>query len=246
MTELEQPSAIRLTVSFAQAVYDGSYSVEGVRAERSNAEGWKAIVARGCIAVLVDPAESVIAQMSPVLVVDAIMAKRDSGTRRREGSIVIALGPGFQAGADVDAVIETERGHELGRIIRDGRAAEDTGVPGEIGGRSAERVLRAPADGRVSNAKRIGDMVAAGEVITVVGEIPIIAPFDGCLRGLIHDGLTVRRGTKIGDVDPRSQARYTATVSDKARAIGRAALEAALMIGRERGLLRLEADTTKS
>ena len=152
---------------------------------------------------------------------------------------MIGLGPGFSAGADVDAVIETERGHELGRVIREGSAREDSGVPGEIGGRGAERVLRAPADGVVRTLKQIGVLVRKGDPVARVGETAVVAPFDGCLRGLIHDGLAVRRGMKIGDVDPRGETRYAATVSDKARAIGRAALEAALTICRERGLLRL-------
>lgn len=239
MTELEQPIAIRLSVSFAQAIYDGSHEVEGLRAQRSNGTGWPAVVKQGQVAVLVDPLASVLQRVTPTVVVDAIMAKRNSGTRRAEGSIVIALGPGFTAGAQVDAVVETERGHELGRIIREGQARADTGVPGEIGGRSSDRVLRSPADGRISRAKRIGDMVAAGEIMMLVGQVPVLAPFDGCIRGLIHDGLMVASGMKIADVDPRGQALYTATVSDKARAVGRAVLEAALTIGRERGLLRL-------
>jgi len=179
--------------------------------------------------------------MSPLVVVDAIMAKRNTGTTRRQHCAVIGLGPGLRAGDDVDAVIETERGHELGRIIREGTASQDSGVPGEIGGRGMERVLRAPADGTVVTMKVIGDLVKKGEPVTRVGEVMVAAPFDGCLRGLIHDGLFVRRGMKIGDVDPRGEVRYAATVSDKARALGRAVLEAALVIGREKGLLSLRA-----
>ncbi len=239
MTELPQPIAIRLSVSFAQAVYEGSWTVEGVRADRAKAEDWPAVIAAGRVAVLIDPDALVLDRVTPAVVVDAIMAKRNTGSRRRQGSVVVALGPGFQAGEDIDAVIETERGHELGLIIRRGMAREDTGVPGEVGGRSGERVLRAPVSGRVVAKKRIGDSVRAGEVIARIGQASVSAPFDGCLRGLIHDGLVVKRGMKIGDVDPRGQARYASTVSDKARAVGRAALEAVLEIGRERGLLRL-------
>jgi len=239
MTELAQPIAIRLSVSFAQAIYEGSHEVEGIRGQRSDATGWPAVVKQGQVAIVVDPPAGILEHMSPAVVVDAIMAKRNRGTRRRDRSVVIALGPGFTAGAEVDAVIETERGHELGRIIREGEARVDTGVPGEIGGRSSDRVLRSPVDGRVSRAKDIGDMVQAGEVVMRVGDVPVRAPFDGCIRGLIHDGLTVASGMKIGDVDPRGQVRYTVTVSDKARAVGRAVLEAALTIGRERGLLHL-------
>ncbi len=154
--------------------------------------------------------------------------------------MVIALGPGFTAGRDVDAVIETARGHALGRIIREGSALADTGTPGEIGGKTAERVLRAPRDGRAIRARSIGDIVGKGEVVARVDGAPVIAPFDGCLRGLIHEEVIVRKGMKIGDVDPRGEASYAHAVSDKARAVGRAALEAALSIGRDRGIVRVQ------
>jgi xanthine dehydrogenase accessory factor len=239
MTELAQPTAIRLTVSFAAAVYEGSSTVEGVVAERCGPGGWLAAVGGGRVAVLVDPGGEAAAQASPQVIVDAIMAKRNLGTRRTAGAAVIALGPGFTAGVDVDAVVETARGHELGRVIRQGSARPDTGTPGEIAGRSSERVLRAPADGRVTLSRRIGDMVEQGELIMRVGEAAVMAPFRGCLRGAISEQVTVQRGMKIGDVDPRAEAGFVHLVSDKARAVGRAALEAALVIGRERGLFRI-------
>jgi len=237
MTELAQPVAIRRTVSFASAVYLGSHAVEGVQAELSDAAGWPAVVGAGRVAVLVDPRAAILPQAAPEAIVDAIMAKSNLGTARAAGSVVIALGPGFTAGRDADAVVETARGHELGRIIREGSARSNTGTPGEIDGKSSERVLRAPVDGRVTLLKRIGDIVEEGELILRVGDAPVIAPFGGCVRGLISEQVTVWRGMKIGDVDPRGQARFTVVVSDKARAVGRAALEAALVIGRERGLL---------
>jgi xanthine dehydrogenase accessory factor len=174
-----------------------------------------------------------------LVIVDAIMAKSNLGTARVEGSVVIALGPGFVAGTEVDAVVETARGHELGRVIREGSARADTGAPGEIAGRSSERVLRAPHDGRVTLARNIGDLVAVGETVLRVGDTPVPAPFDGCLRGAISDQVLVTRGMKIGDVDPRGRPEFVHAVSDKARAVGRAALEAALAICRERGLLTL-------
>ena len=241
MTELAQPIAIRLSVSFARAVYEGRHSVEDVHAELTDAEGWPGVVGHGRVAVLIDPGAAVLTRMSPAVIVDAVMAKRNAGTGLRDGSVVVALGPGFLAGNDVDAVIETERGHELGRIILEGGAREDSGVPGEIGGRSAERVMRAPCDGRVRTLRKIGDLVKKEEPVAAVDEMSVVAPFDGCLRGLIHDGLSVSRGLKIGDVDPRGDVRYTTTVSDKARTIGRAVLEAALAVGRERGILSLQA-----
>ena len=240
MTELAQPTAIRLSVCFAQAVYAGSHVVEGIRAERCAAGGWEPVLAAGAVAVIVDPEARTLKECPPMVVVDAIMAKRNTGTVPREGSVVIGLGPGFSAGEDVDAVVETLRGHELGMVLRRGSARQDTGVPGELGGRTADRVLRAPADGRVIHERRIGDLVKQGAVVVRVGGAAVSAAFDGCVRGLIHEGIDVVRGMKIGDVDPRADARYVDIVSDKARAIGRAVLEAALEIGQERGLFSVE------
>jgi xanthine dehydrogenase accessory factor len=239
MTELPQPTAIRRTVSFAEAVYAGSHSVEGVRAELATMESWESVLAAGNVAVLVDPRGAILGRAGATIIVDAIMAKANTGTTRRDGAVVIALGPGFAAGMDVDAVIETMRGHELGRIIREGSARPNTGTPGEIGGQTSDRVLKAPCDGAVVQSKRIGDMVKKGDVVMRVADQPVIAPFDGCLRGVIGEKVRVRKGMKIGDVDPRGDARFVHAVSDKARAVGRAALEAALAIGRERGLLKL-------
>jgi xanthine dehydrogenase accessory factor len=239
MTELAQPTAIRLTVSFAQAVYAGAMVVEGVGAELAATDGWQAILEAGMIAVLVDPTGAVAERAGASVIVDAVMAKANTGTARASGSVVIALGPGFTAGRDVDAVVETMRGHHLGRIIREGSASPDTGVPGEVGGKTAERVLRSPRDGRLTYSKRIGDMVSHGETVMRVEGQPVVSPFDGCLRGAISAAVYIRAGMKIGDVDPRGDAGVVSQVSDKARAVGRAALEAALSIGRERGLFRL-------
>jgi len=194
-------------------------------------------VEAGEVTVLVDPPAGVVAQAAPVVVLDAIMEKRNLGTVRAAGAVVIALGPGFTAGKDVDAVVETARGHEMGRIIRQGAAQPDTGAPGDISGRTSERVLRAPADGRVELVRHIGDVVEEGELVLRVDGRPVTAPFRGCLRGAINEHVIVSRGMKIGDVDPRAETAYVHQVSDKARAVGRAALEAALLIGRERGLL---------
>ncbi len=244
MTELQRPTAIRLTVSFAAAVYHGSHVVEGIRGERCSPDAWPAAVDDGAVAVLVDPPAAVLSEAGPVVVLDAIMAKRNLGTARAAGAVVIALGPGFVAGAEadaVDAVVETARGHELGRIIRQGSARPDTGTPGEIAGRAADRVLRAPADGRVAWCRRIGDLVEEGDLLLRLGAAEARAPFRGCLRGAISEEVTVTRGMKIGDVDPRAETAYVHVVSDKARAVGRAALEAALLIGRERGLLEVNA-----
>lgn len=239
MTELPQPVAIRLSVSFADAVYRGSHVVEGLRAELAHGESWRSVVESGNVALLIDPRATILEHAAADVILDAVMAKANTGTTRAENSVVIALGPGFIAGRDVDAVVETMRGHELGRIIRDGSARPDTGTPGDIGGRSADRVLRAPKDGRVALLKRIGDLVARDEVLMHVEGVPVTAPFDGCLRGLISERVIVSRGMKIGDVDPRGDPGFIHLVSDKAHAVGRAALEAALWIGRERGLFEL-------
>lgn len=243
MTEIAQPTAIRLSVSFAQAVYAGSHAVEGVVGELCAAQSCRRALDAGRVAVIVDPGAEVCGRLSPDVVVDAIMAKRNTGTRHDGAAIVIGLGPGFTAGADgsadVDAVIETMRGHELGRIIRQGKARENTGVPGEVGGRTVERVLRAPAAGVVRNERRIGEIVKQGDTVSRVGGAPVVSQIDGCVRGLIHDGLSVEIGMKIGDVDPRGDTGAVEIVSDKARAIGRAVLEAALLIGRERGAFGL-------
>jgi xanthine dehydrogenase accessory factor len=237
MTEISEPLAIRRTVSFAEAVYDGEQVVEGVRAVRADREDIPALLGAGTIAVLVDPEASVRGLLSPEVLVDGIMAKENRGTSRGQAPIVIALGPGFRAGTDADAVIETERGHELGRVIRDGGAREDTGVPGEIGGAAGLRVLRAPAAGPVVCLRRIGDLVTEGEAVMSVGGEVVPSPLAGCLRGMIRAGISVPRGIKVGDVDPRGDPRLCLLVSDKARAVGRGVLEAVLLIGREKGVL---------
>jgi xanthine dehydrogenase accessory factor len=223
-------------VSFAQAVYSLSHEVEHVRAELATTDKLQSVLEAGNVAVIVDPEATVLIRSEPLVVVDAVMAKANTGTKKLARSVVIALGPGFIAEQDVDAVIETMRGHQLGRILLKGSACANTGTPGEIGGRTSDRVLRAPRDGRITHHAQIGDVVSQGEVLMRVEDEPVIAPFGGCLRGRIHDQVVVHRGMKIGDVDPRGDARFVHTVSDKANAVGRAALQAALLIGRERGL----------
>ena len=239
MTELPAPTAIRRTVAFAEAVFQGSQTVEGVTAERVTAERAVEGLDRGRIAVVEDPQAEIRARFGPDVAVDAILKKSNLGTSRDFAPIVIGLGPGFIAGADVDAVIETMRGHDLGRIRFAGSAAANTGMPGDIDGRTGERILRAPAAGVVTLSKRIGDCVRPGEIVMKVGDVSVAAPIGGCLRGLIHDGILAAEGMKIGDVDPRGESRYCTTVSDKARALGGAVLEAVLILGREKGRLRI-------
>ena len=232
MTDLPRPTVIRRTVAFAQALFEGSWEVEGIRAVSAAAEDVDRVLAAGMIPVLADPEGRIIRSWEPDAVVDAILAKRNLGTAKDDAPVVIGLGPGFTAGQDVHAVIETMRGHHLGRIILEGSALPNTGTPGEIGGRSDVRVLRAPEDGVFRERAAIGDEVVAGQVLAMVGDLPVTAPFDGVLRGLLHDGLPVVKGFKVGDVDPRPFREHCFTVSDKARSLGGAVLCALLYLRR--------------
>jgi len=225
--ELERPTVIRLPVSFARAIYEGKVIVEDVEAvlipSWGKAEG---IIKKGKISVLIDPKGNCIEKLSPTVIVDAILAKRNLGTRKDQAPLVIGLGPGFTAGEDVDVVVETMRGHNLGRVYYQGQAAPDTGVPGEVGGESKRRLLRAPAEGKIVPLYQIGDLVKAGEIIAEVEGVPLKAEISGVLRGLIYPQSWVTRGMKVGDIDPRGAREYCFTVSDKARSIGGAVLEA--------------------
>lgn len=228
-TELLQPLAIRRAVAFASAVYEGVWEVGGVVARRVADEGaMDRVLAAGEVPVWVDPQAQIVQWLRPDSVVDAIMAKRNTGTTIADAPVVVALGPGFTAGRECHAVIETNRGHDLGRVIFHGQAQPDTGTPGRVGGKAARRVLRAPADGLFVGRQKIGDLVQAGETAAEVAGQPVVTRIDGVLRGLLHDGLTVRAGCKVGDVDPRAVVEHCFTISDKARAIGGGVLEAIL------------------
>ena len=238
ITELSKPLVIRRTVAFASAIYSGVVEVEGVRARKVDSlEEALAAHERGEIPVLIDPQAQVVAQWEPDVVVDAIMAKRNTGTKITDAPLVIGLGPGFEVGLDVQAVVETARGHNLGRVILAGRAEPDTGLPGEVAGYTVQRVVRAPSRGTFQAVRQIGDRVEAGAIVGYVGSQPVRAAIGGVLRGLIADGVEVVEGMKLGDVDPRGQVDYCFTISDKARAIGGGVLEAILYLGREKGLL---------
>lgn len=176
--------------------------------------------------------------MKPLIVIDAILAKKNLGTHRGMATITIALGPGFSAPQDVDVVIETMRGHTLGRLYFEGTALPNTGIPGEIGGKSAERVVHAPASGQVTHLKKIGDIVLKGEVLFFIDQVPIYSPLTGTLRELISEKVTCYQGLKCADVDPRSVEKVDCfTISDKARALGGAVLEAIFMVGRRKSVL---------
>ncbi len=225
--EVDHPTVIRLPVSFARAVYEGKTIVEGVEAVLiSSWEEVANIIKLQKVPVLIDPEGSCIKKLSPTVLVDAILAKRNLGTKINQAPLVIGLGPGFTAGEDVDVVVETKRGHNLGRVYCHGQAAPDTGVPGEVGGESKRRLLRTPAEGKIVPLHKIGDLVTAGEVIAKVGGVLLKAEISGVLRGLIYPESWVTKGMKVGDIDPRGVREYCFTVSDKARSLGGAVLEA--------------------
>ena len=201
----------------------------------------RALLEEGKLALLADPAGAAISQLHPLAVVDAILAKKNLGTHREMAPITVALGPGFEAGTDVDAVIETNRGHNLGRVLWEGYAAPNTGIPGMIGGFGRERVLYSPAAGTMRNLRRITDTVRKGDLIAEVetpgGNIPIFATLDGLLRGLIRDGYPVTQGFKIADIDPRLEEYQNCfTISDKSRCIAGGVLEAILQLKGDRGV----------
>lgn len=237
MTEIERPTVVRRTVAFAEAIFAGACTVEGITARRCTPEQAAAVFAAGVIPVMVDPAAASLAVLRPYALVDAIIAKRNTGTRLADAPLVIGLGPGFTAGVECHAVIETNRGHFLGRVLWQGSAEPDTGLPGELPGfgRHVTRVLRAPIAGHVDPQGMIGQHFHSGAVIAWVrsddGEhaaAPVTAPFDGVLRGLVHPSVPVTAGMKIGDLDPRAEPLHCVTVSDKSLAIGGGVLEAVM------------------
>ena len=231
--EIANPTAVRRTVSFAQAVIQNApVTVEAVTAELATLAAVPEKLAAGRIPVLLasEPQEvqQVIATLKPVAIVDAILAKRNTGTRITDAPVVIGAGPGFTAGEDVHAVVETMRGHDLGRVIYHGTAIANTGIPGEVGGFTIERLVRSPADGVFVACREIGDTVAAGDIVGHVGDTAVKVNIAGILRGLLQSRLTVTRNMKIGDVDPRCRPEHCFTISDKARAVGGGVLEALL------------------
>lgn len=236
MTEIEQPTTVRCEVAFSRAVYLGACSVEGVGAELArDAAAIDAILARGHIAVFTGPQQALLRAFPPDAVIDAIIAKHNTGTTITDAPLVIALGPGFQAGVDCHAVIETMRGHDLGRVIYQGQALPDTGVPGDIAGYGRERLLRSPHQGVFTPVKRIGDTARKGDIVALVDGAPVHAHVDGVIRGLLPAGTPVYAGMKSGDIDPRGTRAYCFTVSDKARAIAGGVLEALLHLRQKNG-----------
>ena len=232
--EVESPTAIRRSVALSEAIYDGYAKVEDIRCRKINdlseAEScWN----EGEAAILVDPGGMSINEVKPAAVIDAIIAKRNMGTTRCMADITIALGPGFYAGKDVHIVIETLRGHDLGRLIFDGYAAPDTGIPGELAGESVRRVIHAPQKGSIIHKKQIGNVVKQGEELFIIDNTEVCAPITGLLRGLIREGIRVDQGMKVADIDSRTDVDWN-TISDKARCLGGAALEAFFLLKKRR------------
>ena len=230
--EAEHPAAIRRQVAVSEAVYDGHACVEDMKAVLiHDCDEIEAVVKKQEVPVLVDPNGDSIRRLCPEVVVDAILAKKNLGTSRDLAPLTVALGPGFEAGKDVDVVIETRRGHNLGRVIRRGSAYPNTGVPGNIGGYSKERVMHAEKEGIFHNRRKIGDIVTAGEEIAWIetedgGRCPVPATLTGILRGLLREGYPVTRGFKIADIDPcKEEPANCFTISDKARCIAGSVLE---------------------
>lgn len=229
ITEIQQPLAVRRTVAFAEAIYAGAVQVEEVTGRRvSTVEEVYLTWEANEIPVLRDPDCAIRFQIPPTVLVDARMTKQSPDLGRDAADLVIGLGPGFTAGINCHAVVETNRGHFLGRVIWDGAAQADTGVPESVSKFQVERVLRSPADGILSAMADIGSIVEKGEPVARVGEQVVNAPFRGLLRGMIHPGISVKAGMKIGDLDPRCNPRYTQFVSEKSLAIAGGVLEAIL------------------
>ncbi|MGB6128434.1 MAG: selenium-dependent molybdenum cofactor biosynthesis protein YqeB [Psychrilyobacter sp.] len=233
--ETEKPSFIRRAVCYGEAIYEKEVILEGSKALLAhNIDEVNKILDVGNIAVIIDPCGDTIRKLKPLAVIDAILAKKNLGTNINMAPITIGIGPGFSAEKDVDIVIETMRGHDLGRLIFSGEAKKNTGIPGVINGYGIKRVIYSEVGGTIKNIKNIGDLVENGEIIALINNTNIKSPLTGVLRGLIRDGYKVPKGFKIGDVDPRKdQQQNCHTISDKARNIGGSALEAVLYLRRK-------------
>jgi xanthine dehydrogenase accessory factor len=232
MTELPMPLAVRRTVSFAEAAYSNEVTVEGVTARRvaDTTDKFRIIqvLAKGFIPLLIDPDATAINELHPNVIVDARMRKERAEVLGSAGMIIIGLGPGFEAPINCTAVIETARGHRLGRVYWQGAPEPDTQLPDAVGAYREQRVLRALAGGSIAPHAQIGDHLEEGQLIAEIADQPVMAPFKGILRGLIHPSVPVTPGMKIGDLDPRDDPLLVSQVSDKAMAVGAGVLEVIL------------------
>jgi len=233
MTELEHPTTVRCTVAFSPAVYLGEAAVEGITARRAaDVQEALYLLKLGVIPVFVAE-KPPLEELRPDAFVDAVIAKKNLGTTMGDAPVVVGVGPGFSAGANCHAAVETRRGHDLGRVLYAGSPVPNTGVPGNVGGYTVERLLRAPCDGAFIPSVRIGDMVEAGQTVATVAGLPVLSAIAGVVRGLLPEGTPVHKGMKSGDVDPRGEITYCYTVSDKANAVAGGVLEAILAFRKE-------------
>jgi xanthine dehydrogenase accessory factor len=229
ITEIAMPTSVRRNVAFAEAVYQGAQTVEGIKAVRvGSCDEAYAAWEQNQIPIFVDPEASIGKILTPVIIVDAIMAKKNGVAKLTDAPVVIGVGPGFTAGFNVHAVVESNRGHHLGRVIWDGAAESDTGIPASVDGYTASRVLRVPQSGIFNALRAIGDVIAAGETVATVNGELIKAGISGQIRGLLRNGIQVEQGIKAGDIDPRGERGYCDSISDKSRAIAGGVLEAIL------------------
>lgn len=234
LTEIEQPTCVRRKVSFAEAVYKHKITVEGITGQRvDDWENARKVINSGRLAVVVDPRQEIKRKYTPAVYIEATLAKKNYGTSKNDGEVVIALGPGFEAGKDVHAVIETKRGETLGSVIYEGFALSDTGIPGNVLGYTSERVFRAPAAGEFRSVLNIGDFVDADDIIGSIGNYPVRANIAGVIRGLLHSGLMVGKGMKLGDIHPEKDKSVCTRVTDKAWTVGEGVLRAIEVLRRQ-------------
>lgn len=234
MTEISMPTTVRRTVAFSQAVFDGTTEVEGIKGVLAkDIDEVNKIIEDGHIPVIIDDKAEIIKELKPKILVDSIISKINSGsTTINDADIVIAVGPGFEAGVDCHCVIESQRGHYLGRTIYNGGAIPNTGVPGNIGGYTVERIIRATDDGEIKPMVNIGDYVEKDQIVAIVNDEPVYASIAGIVRGMLQEGVKVHKGMKSGDIDPRCKREHCFTISDKARSIAGGVLEAILTLNR--------------
>jgi xanthine dehydrogenase accessory factor len=227
--EMPQPLAVRRLVALAEAVYAGRVEVEGVDGKlAASVADVPAMLEARLVPILIDTEARSLAELRPAVIVDGRMRKRPSDLAPDAAGLIIGLGPGFVAGADCHAAIETQRGHHLGRVVWHGQTSQDTRIPDAVEGYAVDRVLRAPRPGVMQGRVEIGSLVRMGDVLAVIDGDTVTAPFDGALRGLLHDGVPVERGMKLGDLDPRREPSYCREISEKALAVGGGVLEAVL------------------
>ena len=235
MTEINNPTTVRRTVAFSQAVFDNEIEIEGIKGIKvNNIDEIYIEISKGNIPIIIDEKANIIKELNPNVVVDAIIAKKNLGTSINDAPIVIGVGPGFEAKKDCHLVVETKRGHYLGKVIEEGSAIPNTGIPGDIGGYTKERIIRASGEGKIKPVARIGDYVKKGDVVAYIDGVEVLAEIDGIIRGMLQDGIEVFKGMKSGDIDPRCEKNHCFTISDKARSSGGGVLEGILYMNNKK------------